>query len=172
MPDWPAPGVVFKDLTPLLADPVRRALVLDGLVDLAVATAPEALLAVEARGFLLAAPLADRLGLPLVPARKPGKLPRAVLEERYALEYGQDALQVHADAFAPGARVLVVDDVLATGGTAAAAVRLVTAAGASPVGLLVLLELGFLPGRATVEAATAGGHRVAVQALHTLQPSP
>jgi adenine phosphoribosyltransferase len=148
VPDFPKPGIVFKDITTLLKDPrlLRRALDLftvlcgDRRVDLVVG--------IESRGFVLGAPLADRLGAGFVPARKPGKLPAATRRASYALEYGTDALELHADACAPGAHVLIVDDVIATGGTAAAAVELVEAAGAHVAACAFLLELGFLDGRA------------------------
>ncbi len=155
VPDWPAPGVLFKDITPLLADPVA----LDGVVD-ALADRwrgeVDVVAGVEARGFLLGTPLALRLGVGFVPLRKQGKLPRATRSAAYALEYGEAVLEVHADAVAPGARVLVVDDVLATGGTAAAALQLVTATGGVAAGLAVLMELTALGGRAAVAAAAPG----------------
>ena len=128
--DFPKPGIVFKDIMPMLADPVAFA----G--------------AIEARGFLFGAPLARVLGAGIVPVRKPGKLPGRVLEQRYALEYGEDALQVQADAVSPGTRVLLVDDVLATGGTLAATRLLAERLEAEVVGAEVLIELGFLNGRA------------------------
>lgn len=148
VPDHPRPGIVFKDLTPLLADPagLRRAVELMaasydvGMIDLVAG--------VEARGFLLAAPVAYLLGAGVVPVRKPGKLPRPVHERSYDLEYGSNTLALHQDAFAEGTRVLVVDDVLATGGTAAAAVHLVERAGGVVAGVSVLLELTPLGGRA------------------------
>lgn len=148
VPDHPQPGVVFKDLTPLFADPsaFRRAvdLIAHGRVDVTK------VVGVEARGFLLAAPVAYLLGAGVVPVRKPGKLPGPVHERSYDLEYGSNTLQVLQDAFVPGDRVLVVDDVLATGGTAAAAVHLVERCGAEVVGTAFLLELGFLDGRAAL----------------------
>jgi adenine phosphoribosyltransferase len=156
VPDFPTPGIVFKDIAPVLADHVAFAGVVDAIVAEHGRGTVDKVVGIEARGFLLAAPVAYHFGAGLVPCRKPGKLPRAVHEVRYDLEYGSDALQVHRDAFRPGERVLVVDDVLATGGTACAAVELVKQAGAVPVGLSVLLELTFLPGRATVEAAHPG----------------
>lgn len=146
VPDFPKPGIVFKDITPLLgnADAFRAAV--DGLATHARQLRAEVIVAIESRGFLFGAPLARVLGLPLVPVRKPGKLPRAALREEYALEYGTDALEMHADAIAPGARVLIVDDVLATGGTAAAVASLVKKAGGEPIGALFLIELRFLGG--------------------------
>ena len=156
VPDFPSPGIVFKDIAPVLADHVAFAGVVDAIVAEHGRGTVDKVVGIEARGFLLAAPVAYHFGAGLVPCRKPGKLPRATHEVSYDLEYGTDALQVHVDAFAPGERVLVVDDVLATGGTASAAVELVRRAGAEPVGLSVLLELSFLPGRATVLEAHPG----------------
>lgn len=145
VPDYPKPGIVFKDLTPLLADPAALREAIDLLAD--GWDGIDAVAGIEARGFLLAAPVAYRLGAGVVPVRKTGKLPREVHEKVYDLEYGTNTLAVHQDAFAPGARVLVVDDVLATGGTAAATVHLVERCGATVVGVQVLLELSFLRGR-------------------------
>jgi adenine phosphoribosyltransferase len=149
--DYPTPGVVFKDLTPLLADATAFAEVVAALADAGRdeggKPVEDRVAGMEARGFIYAAPVALALGAGFVPVRKPGKLPRATYAETYALEYGQDSLEIHADAFAPGARVLVVDDVLATGGTAAATVRLVERAGGVVHGVAVLIELGFLSGR-------------------------
>jgi adenine phosphoribosyltransferase len=146
VPDFPKPGVIFKDITNLLADAAAFDLVVTALV------APfrgqvDKVAAIEARGFILGAPAAVALGAGLVPLRKPGKLPWETLSESYELEYGIDALEVHTDALAPGDRVLLVDDVIATGGTARAAASLVTGAGAHLVGLAALLELEHLGGR-------------------------
>lgn len=145
VPDFPQPGVAFQDLTPVFGDYAVFSEVVKwfaGLTDL------DAVAGVESRGFLLGAPVALAVGVPLIAVRKAGKLPRAVLEESYDLEYGSATLAVHVDAFPPGARVLVVDDVLATGGTAAAAAALVERAGASVAGIAVLLEIDVLGGRA------------------------
>ncbi len=147
VPDFPKPGIVFKDITPVLADP--------GLFDQAVdcfcrrfgADGLDLVAGIEARGFLFAAPLALRLGIGLVPLRKAGKLPHRVVTECYALEYGEATLDMHADAIRPGQRVLVLDDLLATGGTAAAACRLVERQGGVIAGAAFLVELGFLDGR-------------------------
>lgn len=147
VPDYPQPGIVFKDLTPLLADPGGLRAVVDAIVARHPAGTVDVVAGIEARGFLLAAPVALALGVGVVPVRKGGKLPREVHEASYDLEYGSSTLAVHQDAFAPGQRVLVVDDVLATGGTAAAALHLVERCGAVPVGVAVVLELGFLEGR-------------------------
>ncbi|MEU8360552.1 adenine phosphoribosyltransferase [Nonomuraea sp. NPDC048882] len=144
VPDYPQPGVMFKDITPLLADPVVMAAVVDELAGLHQV---DKIVGIEARGFILAAPVAYRAGAGFVPVRKKGKLPAATLEESYDLEYGSATIEVHRDAFTPGDRVLIVDDVLATGGTAKAAVELVERAGATVAGLAVLMELAFLKGR-------------------------
>jgi adenine phosphoribosyltransferase len=156
VPDFPVPGVVFKDISPMLADHVAFAAAVDAVVAHHGRGSVDKVAGIEARGFLLGAPVAYHFGAGFVPMRKPGKLPGATHEASYDLEYGSTALQVHRDAFSPGERVLVVDDVLATGGTAVAAVGLVLAAGARPVGLSVLLELAFLSGRAAVERAHPG----------------
>ena len=162
VPDFPSPGIVFKDISPLLADHVAFAGAVDAVVARYGRGNVDKVVGIEARGFLLAAPVAYHFGAGFVPVRKAGKLPGATHETAYSLEYGDAVLQVHQDAFEPGERVLIVDDVLATGGTAAAAVRLVEAAGACVVGLSVLLELGFLHGRAALAAAHPG------LAVHTL----
>lgn len=146
VPDWPTPGVVFKDIAPLLRDHAALESVVNALAGVAV-EGVDVVAGIEARGFLLGAPAAYVRGAGFVPVRKAGKLPGATASESYDLEYGQATLEVQAHAFAPGDRVLIVDDVLATGGTAAATVRLVEAAGAEVVGVAVLIELGFLHGR-------------------------
>jgi adenine phosphoribosyltransferase len=145
--DYPTPGVVFKDITPLLADSDGFAAVVDGLVDGYRDARLDLVVGIEARGFILAAPVAYRLGAGFVPVRKKGKLPLATIEQSYQLEYGSATLEMHADAITPGSRVLVVDDVLATGGTAEATAALVRRVGGEVVGLSVLLELSFLHGR-------------------------
>ena len=147
VPDFPEPGVVFKDITPLLADRVAFGGVVDALVDHHGRGTVDKVVGIEARGFILAAPVAYHFGAGFVPVRKQGKLPAATYQAAYALEYGSATLEVHTDAFEPGDRVLVVDDVLATGGTAAAAIDLVERAGAEVVGFSVLIELAFLAGR-------------------------
>jgi adenine phosphoribosyltransferase len=152
VPDFPQDGVVFKDISPLLADHVAFAGAVDAIVAHHGRGTIDKVVGIEARGFILAAPVAYHFGAGFVPVRKPGKLPLATHEEAYELEYGTNVLQVHQDAFEPGDRVLIVDDVLATGGTAAAGARLVAAAGADVVGLSVLLELTFLNGRAAFNA--------------------
>ena len=146
VPDFPQAGVTFKDVTPLLASPEGLAAAVQGLA----ATAPEgidAVVALEARGFIFGAPVALALGVGFVPVRKPNKLPRAHVDVTYALEYGTETLALHTDALAAGQRVLVVDDVLATGGTVAAATGLVRRLGAEVAAVAVVLELGFLHGR-------------------------
>lgn len=155
--DFPTPGVVFKDITPLLAHPDGLRLAIDGLVDLAPANV-DIVVGMEARGFIVGAPVAVALGAGFVPVRKPGKLPRPTLSATFALEYGSDELVMHADALQPGLRVLIVDDVLATGGTVAATAGLVRSLGADLVGVAVLLELTFLGGRQRL--AEAGLHRI------------
>jgi adenine phosphoribosyltransferase len=152
--DFPAPGVTFKDITPLLGDARAFAAVVEALADDALAAAGgsvDLVAGIEARGFLVGAPVALRLAAGFVPVRKPGKLPWTTVRRDYALEYGTDAVEVHDDAVRPGARVLVVDDVLATGGTAAATVALLEGLGADVVGVAVLVELGFLAGRAKLD---------------------
>lgn len=148
VPDWPLPGVVFKDITPLLADAAGFAAVIDALVDGWSAGKPpvDRVVGVEARGFILAAPVALRLGAGFVPVRKEGKLPGPTLREAYALEYGEAVLEVRQDTIQPGDRVLIVDDVLATGGTAAATIELIRRSGGEVVGMSVLIELAFLGG--------------------------
>ncbi len=148
VPDYPKPGVLFKDIAPLLADAEAFAALTQALADRAKALGATKVVGLEARGFVLAAPAAFAAGLGFVPIRKKGKLPGEVFSESYDLEYGSAALEVQCDAFAPGERVLVVDDVLATGGTIAASLDLVRRTGAQLVGVVVLMELGFLDGRA------------------------
>ncbi len=147
MPDFPRAGILFKDITPLLLDPVALAHTVDLLVEHAAALDVEVVVAAEARGFVLGGAVAARLGAGFIPARKPGKLPADTSSVEYALEYGVDALEVHADALSGGARVLVHDDLLATGGTAEAVCSLVEEAGATVVGCLFVIELSFLGGR-------------------------
>jgi adenine phosphoribosyltransferase len=147
VPDFPKPGIVFKDLMPLVADPVYFRETIDRLEELAKPRRPDIILGAEARGFIFGGALADRIGCGFVPARKPGKLPWKTVEATYELEYGQDRLQVHSDAIAEGTRVIVHDDVLATGGTAKAKTELVEQLGGEVVGLLFVVELAFLNGR-------------------------
>ncbi len=147
IPDFPRPGVVFKDLTPLFADGPALAACVDGLADRFRADAPTKVVGIEARGFIVAAPVAVALGAGFVPVRKAGKLPWQTEAATYDLEYGSDTLEVHADGVAAGDRVLIVDDVIATGGTAEATVSLVASQGAGVVGLGFVVELDFLEGR-------------------------
>ncbi len=148
VPDFPKPGVVYKDITPMLADPEALETVVTGLASCFAEHPVDKVVGIEARGFILAAPVALRLGAGFVPVRKKGKLPWEVVSDTYELEYGTDTLEVHRDAFAEGERILIIDDVLATGGTAGATVRLVRALGGRTVGFACVLELGFLGGRA------------------------
>jgi adenine phosphoribosyltransferase len=148
IPDFPRPGIVFKDITPLLLDAAALDQAVSELAALARPLAVDLVVAAEARGFILGAALARELGAGFVPARKPGKLPSETVSAEYTLEYGIDALELHADALAGGIRVLVHDDLLATGGTAAAVCELVTELGAVVAGCAFLIELGFLGGRA------------------------
>ena len=151
IPDWPQPGVGFKDITPLLGDAVGFAHVVDRLAEHFTGRGVDKVVGIEARGFVIAAPIAHRLGAGLVPIRKPGKLPWTTQSQEYALEYGSGTLEIHTDAVAAGERVAVVDDVLATGGTAAAAAALVEAIGGEVVGLGFVIELAFLGGAARLE---------------------
>jgi adenine phosphoribosyltransferase len=148
IPDFPKPGILFKDITPLLADPAAFEYAIAKLAGHYLTTEIDAIAAAEARGFLFAAPLALQLRKPLVPLRKPGKLPYRTYSLKYDLEYGSAELHMHIDGVAPGARVLMVDDLLATGGTMAAGCKLVEQAGGTVAGVAFLVELGFLNGRA------------------------
>lgn len=147
IPDFPQPGVLFRDITPLLGDPVAYGHVLDLMSEPYRSGGIDAVVGIESRGFLFGAPLADRLGVPFVPIRKAGKLPAPVMTVEYALEYGTGQLDIHVDGLTQGQRAVVVDDVLATGGTAAAAARLVELVGGQVTELLFLAELRFLDGR-------------------------
>ncbi len=146
VPDFPSVGIMFKDISPLLADPGAFALAVRLMSEPFDTDSVDKVVGIEARGFIFGAPIAMRLGAGFVPLRKAGKLPSRTLSESYDLEYGSATVEVHADAFGPGERVLIVDDVLATGGTAAAATALVGRAGGVVVGCSVLIELGFLGG--------------------------
>ena len=145
IPDWPKPGIIFRDITPLLAAPDAMAAAIRGLAEGVVR--PEAVVAIESRGFIFGTGLALHWGVPLVPARKFGKLPGKTVRQVYSLEYGEDTLELHLDSLRPGQRTVVVDDLLATGGTAAATVGLVRQLGASVEALLFLIELNGLGGR-------------------------
>ena len=147
IPDFPSPGILFKDITPLLLDPVALDAAVLGLAEFARPLDVQFVVAAEARGFILGAALARELGAGFVPARKPGKLPHDTVSAEYILEYGVDALEMHRDAIAHGERVLIHDDLLATGGTARALADLVQAIGGTVAGCAFLVELGFLGGR-------------------------
>ena len=145
--DFPKKGVSFKDITTLLKEPVAFKYVIDRLVDEYKSKNIEAIVAMESRGFIFGAPLAFVLGVPFIPGRKPGKLPAETICAQYALEYGTDSLEMHKDALATGQRVLIVDDLLATGGTVKATIELVEKLDAKVVGVAFLIELVFLEGR-------------------------
>ena len=147
IPDFPSPGIVFKDITPLVADPAALKESVDQLAAWAGPRRPDVILGAEARGFIFGGALAYVLGCGFVPARKPGKLPWQTVSATYALEYGNDTLEVHADSVSKGQRVIVLDDVLATGGTARAKIDLVEKLGGTVVGALFVIELTFLSGR-------------------------
>jgi adenine phosphoribosyltransferase len=152
VPDWPQPGVVFKDITPLLRDAAAFSSMVEMLADTgrddSGAPAVDVVAGIEARGFILAAPVAERLGTGFVPVRKAGKLPHETSSATYQLEYGEATIEVHKDAFQPGDRVLLIDDVLATGGTVNATLELIGQSGAAVTCVSVLMELTFLNGRA------------------------
>ena len=150
IPDFPIPGILFRDITPLLADPHGFKATIDLFVDHYRDAKLDHIVGIEARGYMLGAPMAYALGIGFVPVRKPGKLPGVKHSEEYALEYGTNRLEIHADAFKPGERVLIVDDLLATGGTAAATLRLVAKLGADVAGAAFLIELAGLNGRAAL----------------------
>jgi adenine phosphoribosyltransferase len=147
VPDFPKEGIVFKDLMPLVADPEYLHETIDRLADWSRPRHPDVILGAEARGFIFGGALAYELGCGFVPARKPGKLPWETVEATYVLEYGTDTLEIHSDALGHGSRVIVLDDVLATGGTALAKIQLVEQLGGEVVGALFVVELGFLRGR-------------------------
>ncbi len=151
IPDFPKPGVVFKDITPLLGHPAALRHTVERIGDHFADHSIDKVLGIEARGFIPAAPVALRFGAGFVPVRKAGKLPWRIESEEYALEYGNDLLEIHCDAINPGERALIVDDVLATGGTAAATVRLVERLGGVVVGLGFIVELAFLAGRGKLQ---------------------
>lgn len=154
IPDYPEPGIVFKDITPLLADGEGFSAVIDAIADRFKDAGVTKVVGAEARGFMIGAPVAYRLNAGFVPARKPGKLPRATLSEEYELEYGVDRLEIHADALCADDVVLLVDDLVATGGTAVAQIRLVQKFGARLAGLGFLMELEFLEPRTCISRAT------------------
>jgi adenine phosphoribosyltransferase len=151
VPDYPKPGILFKDITPLLADHTAFAAVVDAVVAHYGRGTIDKVVGIEARGFILAAPVAYHFGAGFVPVRKHGKLPAETFEQTYELEYGTETIEMHRDAFRPGERVLIVDDVLATGGTARATAELVRRGGGAVAGLSVLMELSFLNGRGKLD---------------------
>jgi adenine phosphoribosyltransferase len=147
VPDFPQPGILYRDITPLLAKPAAVKYIIDQLCDDALAHAAQVIVGIESRGFIFGTPMADRLGLPFVPIRKPGKLPAARMSVEYSLEYGESQLDIHADAMATGDRAYVVDDLLATGGTAMAAAKLVELVGGVVARFGFVVELEGLEGR-------------------------
>ena len=151
VPDWPQPGVGFKDVTPLLSDPDALKYTIDQLAQWGSAKKPDLVLGAEARGFILGAAIAREIGCGFVPARRPGKLPPETISATYALEYGQNALELHPSSFWQGVRVLIHDDVLATGGTVDAIAGLIEELGGEVVGACFLIDLTFLGGRAKLE---------------------
>jgi len=160
IPDFPKPGISFKDVTPLFQDPQLVTRCMEAILDVFPAESFDAVGGIEARGLILGTLIAHLSGRSFFPFRKPGKLPWKTLREAYQLEYGQNALEMHADAFKPGQRILIVDDLLATGGTAGAAARLVRRAGGELIGLAFLVELIYLPGRAKLRAEGLPDERV------------
>ena len=154
VPDFPKPGIIFKDITPLLANPAAFAATTEQLAELVGHLSADGVLAIESRGFIFGAALAQRLQLPLQLVRKRGKLPRETVSVRYELEYGFDHLELHKDALRPGGRYLIVDDLIATGGTAAAVAELVAQQGGSVVACAFVIELTFLEGRRRLDGHT------------------
>ena len=152
IPDFPKTGILFRDITPLIADPRGFAAIVDGLAEPYLGQV-DTVLGIESRGFIIGAPVAYRLGVGLAIARKPGKLPFSTVDESYDLEYGSASLQMHSDAIKPGARVLIVDDLLATGGTAEASLKLVRRVGGVVVGCAFIVELSALGGLARIAPA-------------------
>lgn len=156
VPDFPEPGIIFKDITPLLADAKAFRRAVDGLAEAVDASGASIVAGIEARGFVFAAPVAALLGIGFVPVRKAGKLPHETIGQEYALEYGTAVVEVHRDGIEHGTRVALVDDVLATGGTAAATCRLLEQLGAEIVCVEFLIELGFLDGRSKLAGRPVG----------------
>ena len=147
VPDFPKPGILFRDISPLLGSSEAFGVSIDGLAERTASFKADVIAGIESRGFIFGVPLAQKLGLPFVPVRKPGKLPCETIAVSYDLEYGSDSLEIHADAFSAGQRVLVIDDLLATGGTASAACKLIEQAGGIVAGVGVVIELQGLAGR-------------------------
>lgn len=154
LPDFPQPGILFRDITPLLRDPAATRYAVDQLTAYVESRRVEAVVGIESRGFLFGMPVADRLGLPFVPVRKPGKLPASRMTVEYSLEYGNSQLDIHADALGRGDRAVIIDDLLATGGTAHAAAKLVELLGATVESIVFLIELSGLRGRERLEGYT------------------
>ena len=154
IPDYPEPGVVFKDITPLIGDPQGFNAVIDAIAEHYAGMGITKVVGAEARGFLIGAPVALRLGAGIVPARKPGKLPRETLSQAYALEYGTNTIEIHADALTPQDKVLLVDDLVATGGTVIAQVKLIEQFGCELMGMGFLMELEFLHPREAISQVT------------------
>lgn len=152
MADFPSPGILFRDITPLLRNPVAFAFALDQLTETVGALAADAVVGIESRGFIFGAPVAARLGLPFVPVRKPGKLPSQRMSIEYSLEYGNSQMDIHADALAAGDRAVIIDDLLATGGSANAAAKLIELLGAEVAACVFLIELEALGGRARLSS--------------------
>jgi adenine phosphoribosyltransferase len=151
IPDFPAPGVMFRDITPVLQDPKAFGEVVSTMAECVKAAKPDVIVGIESRGFIMGAPIALELGVGFVPVRKAGKLPADTIKAEYALEYGTNAVEIHRDAITPGMRAVIVDDLLATGGTAKAAIELVEELGGEIAGVCFLIELTFLNGRAPLE---------------------
>ena len=154
VPDFPKNGILFKDITPLLQDPAGLRASIQGLVDVVDPDSYDLVVGIESRGFIFGTALANQLGKGFIPIRKPGKLPWKTASESYELEYGTDTIEIHVDAFEPGPRALIVDDLLATGGTAEAALKLVRRVGGEPVACAFVIELGFLNGAAKLDVPT------------------
>jgi adenine phosphoribosyltransferase len=153
VPDFPQPGILFKDITPVLANPKLLAQTIDGMIESTGITQVDKVIGIDARGFIFGALIAERLGAGFIPARKKGKLPWQTRSVDYALEYGTNTIEMHLDAIAPGETVLLADDLLATGGTAAAALHLIEQAGGKVLGSTFFIELAFLGGREKVAAS-------------------
>ena len=153
VPDFPEPGILFRDITPLLAVPVARAAIRKALAEPLASYKIDAVAGIEARGFLFGVSLADDLGVPFIPVRKAGKLPWEKVREDYDLEYGKASIEIHRDAITPGQRILINDDLLATGGTCLAAARLIERMGGEPAGFSFIINLSFLQGGAQIETA-------------------
>jgi adenine phosphoribosyltransferase len=162
VPDFPKPGILFKDITPLLSHPPSFKAIIDRLGEVVGPIKPDVIAGIEARGFIFGAPLALALGVPFVPVRKPGKLPYRTVKVSYALEYGHDTLEMHEDAVARSARVVILDDLLATGGTAGGTAKLIEQQGGVVVAFAFAIELGFLGGRGKLLAERTGSQVISL----------